>query len=276
MSGKSMDLQLTGNLDNNGNIIAKDTISIDAANVTNTNRIQGEFVAITAAKDINNLGGMLAANAAMTLSAGNNITNQSQTATHQNKQGQSASSNTAITRIATIRVGDGLKDQTDKHGNPLTTLNIQAGNYVLNKAANIQNDGGNTQITAQNGINITTLTTSNHISAVADPNNYFNYSQSTDVGSTITSAGNLTIATTGKGAGINIQGSHLNATGTTALIATGDISITEGRATQSLDTASKFTNKGLVSKKTTQTAYQMDSNTSMMYAEKNGQKYLVN
>ncbi|WP_162816830.1 hypothetical protein, partial [Moraxella canis] len=68
---------------------------------------------------------------------------------------------------------------------------------VLNKAANIQNDGGNTELTAQNDINITTLTTSNHISAVADDNNYFKYSQTQDVGSTITSAGNTIIKTTG-------------------------------------------------------------------------------
>lgn len=33
----------------------------------------------------------------------------------------------------------------------------------------------------------------------------------------------------------------------------GGVSITEGRATQSMDTASKFSDKGLVSKKTTQT-----------------------
>ncbi|OAV00038.1 hypothetical protein AO382_1830 [Moraxella catarrhalis] len=264
ISAKNMDLQLTGNLDNNGNLVAHNAANIAANTITNTNRIQGEFVAITAAKDINNLGGTLAANAAMTLSAGNNITNQSQTTAHHNKQGQSASFNTAITRIATIRVGDGLKDQTDEHGNPLTTLSIQAGNYVLNKAANIQNDGGSTQITAQNGINITTLTTSNHISAVADENNYFNYSQSTDVGSTITSAGNLTIATTGKGAGINIQGSHLNATGTTALIATGDISITEGRATQSVQSASQFTNRRLTGSKTEQSSFGQYSDKSLI------------
>ncbi|MDH2274568.1 S-layer family protein, partial [Moraxella porci] len=188
MSGKNMDIQLTGNLDNNGNIIAKDTVNINANNVTNDGGIYGNFVAVTADNTIANHG-TLHANSAMSLDAGNNLINQSQTTTQTNTQGQSASSNTAITRIATIRVGDGLKDQTDDNGNPLTTLNIQAGNYVLNKAANIQNDGGNTQITAQNGINITTLTTSNHISAVADPNNYFNHSQSTDVGSTITSAG---------------------------------------------------------------------------------------
>ncbi|SPX85207.1 hypothetical protein [Moraxella ovis] len=35
MSGKNMDLQLTGNLDSNGNVIAKGTMSIKANNVTN-------------------------------------------------------------------------------------------------------------------------------------------------------------------------------------------------------------------------------------------------
>ncbi|MCL1624174.1 hypothetical protein M2R47_07985 [Moraxella sp. Tifton1] len=52
VSARNIDMQLTGNLDNNGNVIARDTLSIDADNVTNTNRIQGEFVAITAAKII--------------------------------------------------------------------------------------------------------------------------------------------------------------------------------------------------------------------------------
>lgn len=199
----------------------------------------------------------------MRLDAGNNLINQSLTTTQTNTQGKSSSSRTDISQIATISVGTGLKDSTDENGNPLTTLNIQSGNYILNQGANIANAGRNTQITAKNGINISTVTVSNHINAVADENNYFKYNQTTDVGSNITSAGNTIITTTGKNADINIQGSHLNATGTTALIATGDISITEGRATQSLDTASKFTNKGILSKKTTQTAYQMDSNTSI-------------
>ncbi|UXZ04802.1 hemagglutinin repeat-containing protein [Moraxella nasicaprae] len=261
VSARSIDMQLTGNLDNNGNIIAKDTANINANNVTNDGGVYGNFVAVTADNTIANHGTMYA-NSAMRLSAGNNIINQSQTATHHNKQGQSASSNTAITRIATIRVSDGLKDQTDDNGNPLTTLSLR-GNQIIYQGAASDNAGGSTHMTAKNGINITTITTSNHINAVADENNYFNYSQSTDVGSTITSHGNLTIATTGKDADINIKGSSLQSDGMTAVIGTGDISITEGRATQSLDTASKFTNKGLVSKKTTQTAYQMDSNTSI-------------
>ncbi|STZ10181.1 Hemolysin precursor [Moraxella caviae] len=263
MSSKSMDIQLTGNLDNNGNIIAKDTANINANNITNDGGVYGNFIAVTADNTIANHGTMYA-NSAMRLDAGNQIINESQTATHHNKQGQSASSNTAITRIATIRVGDGLKDQTDDNGNPLTTLNIHAGNYVLNKAANIQNEGGNTQITAQNGINITTLTTSNHISAVADPNNYFNYSQSTDVGSTITSAGNLTIATTGKGAGITVEGSSLQSGGTTAVVATGDVSISEGRQTERVESASLHTNRRLTGSKTERSSFGQYSDKSLI------------
>lgn len=200
----------------------------------------------------------------MQLHAGNQIINQSQTTTHHNKQGQSSSSNTAITRIANIYVGDGLKDQTDEHGKPLTTLNIQADNHVLNQAANIQNDGGNTQITAQNGINITTLTTSNHISAAADPSNYFNYNQSTDVGSNITSAGNTIITTTGEYAEINIQGSSVQSEGVTAVKATGDVRMGEGRQIESVESADSHTNRRLTGSKTERSSFGHYSDKSLI------------
>ncbi|WP_228157866.1 two-partner secretion domain-containing protein [Moraxella bovis] len=261
ISGKNMDIRLTGNLDNNGNFIAKDTAAITANNVNNTGVIDGNFVAIKANNDITNHGTMYA-NSAMRLDAGNQIINQSLTTTQTNTQGRSSSSRTGISQIATISVGEGLKDSTDENGKPLTTLSLR-GNQIIYQGATSDNAGGSTQMTAKNGIDITTITTSNHISAVADDNNYFKYNQTQDVGSNITSYGDTIITTTGKNADINIKGSHLNATGTTALIATGDISITEGRATQSLDTASKFTDKGILSKKTTQTTHQMDSNTSI-------------
>ncbi|MDH2274625.1 hypothetical protein, partial [Moraxella porci] len=73
---------------------------INANNVTNDGGVYGNFVAVTADNTITNHGTMYA-NSAMRLDAGNQIINESQTATHHNKQGQSASSNTAITRIAT-------------------------------------------------------------------------------------------------------------------------------------------------------------------------------
>ncbi|SPX86664.1 Uncharacterised protein [Moraxella ovis] len=262
MSGKNMDLQLTGNLDSNGNVIAKGTMSIKANNVTNDGGIYGNFVAVTADNTIANHGTMYA-NSAMSLDAGNQIINQSQTTTHHNKQGQSASSNTAITRIATIRVGDGLKDQTDEQGNPLITLSLR-GNQIIYQGATSDNAGGSTHMTAENGIDIGTVTTSNHISAVADDNNYFKYSQTEDVGSNITSHGNTIIRTTGEYADINIQGSSVQSGGMTAVVATGDVSISEGRQTERAESASLYTNRRLTGSKTEQSGFGQYSDKSLV------------
>ncbi|MBN6743292.1 hypothetical protein JKG47_23085, partial [Acidithiobacillus sp. MC6.1] len=110
------------------------TAAITANNVNNTGTIYGNFVAIKANNDITNHGTMYA-NSAMGLDAKNRIINQSLTTTQTNTQGRSSSSRTDISQIAIISVGTGLKDSTDENGKPLTTLNIQAGNHVLNQAA---------------------------------------------------------------------------------------------------------------------------------------------
>ena len=263
VSARNINMQLTGDLDNHGNIIAKDTAAITANNVNNTGTIYGNFVAVTADNTITNHG-TLHANSAMSLDAKNRIINESQTTTQTNTQGRSSSSRSDISQIATISVGSGLKDKTDEQGSSLATLTIQAGNHILNKAANMQNTGGSTQMTVKNGIDIGTITTSNHISAVADDKNYFKYSQTQDVGSNISSYGDTIITTTAKNADINIQGSHLDsATGTTAIIGTGDVRMTEGRRTQSVESASQFTNRRLTGSKTEQSSFEQHSTTSI-------------
>ncbi|WFF38097.1 hemagglutinin repeat-containing protein [Moraxella nasibovis] len=261
VSARSVNMQLTGNLDNNGNVIAKDTMSIKANNVNNTGTIYGNFVAVTADNTIANHGTMYA-NSAMSLDAGNQIINQSLTTTQTNTQGQSHSSNTATTRIATISVGEGLKDKTDENGEPLTTLSLR-GNQIIYQGATSDNAGGNTQMTAKNGIDIGTVTVSNHISAVADDNNYFKYSQTTDVGSNITSAGNTIIRTTGEYADINIQGSSVQSEGVTAVKATGDVRMGEGRQTQSVESESLHTNRRLTGSKTERSSFEQHSSTSI-------------
>ena len=263
VSARNINMQLTGDLDNHGNIIAKDTLSIDADNIANDGTMHGNFVAVTADNTITNHG-TLHANSAMSLDAKNRIINKSQTTTQTNTQGRSSSSRSDISQIATISVGSGLKDKTDEQGSPIAALTIQAGNHILNKAANIQNTGGSTQMTAKNGIDIGTITTSNHISAVADDKNHFKYSQTQDVGSNISSYGDTIITTTAKNADINIQGSHLDsATGTTAIIGTGDVRMTEGRRTQSVESASQFTNRRLTGSKTEQSGFEQHSTTSI-------------
>lgn len=262
VSARNINMQLTGDLDNHGNIIAKDTAAITANNVNNTGTIYGNFVAVTADNTITNHG-TLHANSAMSLDAKNRIINKSQTTTQTNTQGRSSSSRTDISQIATISVGTGLKDSTDENGKPLTTLSLR-GNQIIYQGATSDNAGGSTQMTAQNGIDIGTVTVSNHISAVADSNNYFSYSQTQDVGSNISSYGDTIITTTAKNADINIQGSHLDsATGTTAIIGTGDVRMTEGRRTQSVESASQFTNRRLTGSKTEQSGFEQHSTTSI-------------
>ena len=262
VSARNIDMQLTGDLDNHGNIIAKDTAAITANNVNNTGTIYGNFVAVTADNDITNHG-TLHANSAMSLDAKNRIINKSQTTTQTNTQGRSSSSRTDISQIATISVGTGLKDSTDENGKPLTTLSLR-GNQIIYQGATSDNAGGSTQMTAQNGIDIGTVTVSNHISAVADSNNYFSYSQTQDVGSTITSAGNTLIKTTGDTANITMKGLNLQSRGITAVMATGDVSITEGRATQSVQSASQFTNRRLTGSKTEQSSFGQYSDKSLI------------
>ncbi|VEG12924.1 two-partner secretion domain-containing protein [Moraxella cuniculi] len=274
MSGKNINIELTGNLDNNGNVIAKDSINITANNATNKGAVQGNFIAITANNDITNHG-TIYANSAMSLDAKNQIINESLTATQTNTQGQSSSSNTTITHIATIRVGDGLKDQTDEQGNPLTTLNIQAGNYVLNKAANIQNDGGSTDITAENGIDIGTVTVSNHISAVADDNNYFKYSQTEDVGPNISSYGDTVIATTGQGADITGKAANIRSGGVSAVIATGGVHFSEGRATSSTQSSSTHQQSKWYGSKDITKIYESSSNTAVLSSIDGDEIYVI-
>ncbi|WP_228707388.1 two-partner secretion domain-containing protein [Moraxella lacunata] len=239
VSARNINMQLTGDLDNNGNLIAKDTAAITANNVNNTGIINGDFVKISTNNDLINHG-TLHANSAMGLDAKNRIMSQSLTTTQTNTQGKSSSSRTDLSQIATISVGAGLKDSTDENGKPLTTLSLR-GNQIIYQGATSDNTGGSTQMAAENGINIGTVTVSNHISAVADDNNYFKYSQSTDVGSNISSYGDTIIRTTGKNADINIQGSHLDSvTGTTAIIGTGGVRMTEGRKVEGVQSASSY------------------------------------
>ncbi|AKG07079.1 hypothetical protein AAX06_01555 [Moraxella bovoculi] len=239
VSARNINMQLTGDLDNNDNLIAKDTAAITANNVNNTGVIDGDFVKISTNNDLINHG-TLHANSAMSLDAKNRIMSQSLTTTQTNTQGKSSSSRTDLSQIATISVGTGLKDSTDENGKPLTTLSLR-GNQIIYQSVNTDNAGGSAQMTAKNGIDITTITTSNHIHAVADDNNYFKYNQTQDVGSNITSYGDTIITTTGKNADINIQGSHLDsATGTAAIIGTGDVRMTEGRKVEGVQSASSY------------------------------------
>ncbi|AKG15992.2 filamentous hemagglutinin N-terminal domain-containing protein [Moraxella bovoculi] len=274
VSARNINMQLTGDLDNNGNLIAKDTAAITANNVNNIGTVQGDFVKISTNNDLTNHG-TLHANSAMSLDAGNQIINQSLTTTQTNTQDKSSSSRTDLSQIATISVGTGLKDKTDDNGKPLTTLSLRS-NQIIYQSATSDNAGGNTQMTAENGIDIGAVTASNHISAVADDNNYFKYNQTQDVGSNITSYGDTIITTTGKNADINIQGSYLDsATGTTAIIGTGDVRMGEGRRTQGVESASSYQQDKWYGSKDIKQTYESYTDTAVLSTVLGNDVYII-
>ncbi|UZA23530.1 hemagglutinin repeat-containing protein [Moraxella bovis] len=281
ISGKNMDIRLTGNLDNNGNFIAKDTMSITADNATNKGVIKGNYVAIETKNNIVNHN-QIHADSAARLIAGNDIINESLTTTKQSVVGRSRAKNTAITQIATISVGKGLQGATDENGKPLTTLSLR-GNHVLFKAGASHNAGdGTTQITATNGIKLDTVTQTNQLHAVADDNNYFNYDSSKQSGSSVTGVGNVVLAATGENADIDITASQVGSqAGTVALLAQGEggsVNVEEGRATSQLDSAWLTKTSRAFGSKTEQSRYkqtqdnvvgsQIDGNNILMIADK--------
>lgn len=262
IGARDIDLRLTGNLDNQGNLIATDKLSVQANNITNKGNINAKFVAIDVNQDLINQHRIHADHAA-TLTAGHDIINQSQTSHQSQILGQSSASSTHIRQLAQISVGDGVP-ATDKDGKAPTTLSIKAGNYVIYTGAKSQNQGGNTLISADKGIRLDAIKESSAINAIADDNNYFKHSQSKDIGSAVSGQGDITLVTTSQDAAITGKAVNISSQAGQVLVsATGDIKFEEGRQTDQLQTATQFTNKGLISKKTTNHQYHADEDKAL-------------
>ena len=121
IAASNVDINLTGNLDNQSNIIGHQSVNITANTLTNANGgvIRGDYVQIGTTSDLNNLSGTLAANSAMQLDVGGDLNNKSLTYSSESTDDASNASRTGIANIASIYVGDGLKGQVDANGNPL-------------------------------------------------------------------------------------------------------------------------------------------------------------
>ncbi|MCD6438190.1 hypothetical protein ACM25P_01465 [Vreelandella alkaliphila] len=73
ISARDIDLALSGDLDNSGTIAERNMVDINAQNLNNSGRIQGDIALIDARQDINIDGGSIAATTGMALQAGGDI-----------------------------------------------------------------------------------------------------------------------------------------------------------------------------------------------------------
>lgn len=262
IAAERVNLSLTGNLDNQGLISAQKTLNINADNINNTNggRLRAADARLTAENKITNVGGSIFADNTLGLKA-KSVENTSTTFTTNNQLGASSATRTGIDQVASIGVGDGLRGQVDANGKALTTLAINATNDVTFNAGILNNQGGNTQIVSKEGdVTFNAINTGNEIRAIGNANNYYIDGQSQDIGSRVSSYGDLDIAAK------NVSGTAATLTsdsGNTSIYAEKDITFKEGRATSEFSTANKMTSSGFLSKKTTQERFDSQSDNAI-------------
>lgn len=263
IAADSIDMQLSGDLTNQGSIVGHQSVNINATNLTNANGglIKGDYVQIGTANDLNNLSGTLQADKAMQLDVGGDLNNESLTYTTSSAKDMSSSTRIDIRQIASIYVGDGLKGQVDEEGNASTTFIANVGGDTTFAAGLLDNQGGSSAIDTQGNVQLNAVNSSYQTNSIGDANNYYKQGESIDVGSQLSSNSDLVIQS-----GKNITGvaSQINSdNGTVGIIADGNVDFSEGRNKQNLSTAVKTTDKGTFSKKTTQKRYDMQSDTAI-------------
>jgi len=243
LSGRDVDINLTGDVTNSGKIAGRNLVRISADNIRNMGgTMAADTLALQATKDIDNIGGVMKAQSAAVLQAGHdlNITTTTQSSSH--TVGANSFSQTGIDRVAGLYVSA-----------PAGVLLASAGNNINLTAAQISNAGtGVTQLSAGNNLNLNAVNTGSSQRIVWDANNHLNQSSSQDVGTQIRTNGGLTL---NAGQDINSKAATVSSAQALNVLAGRDVNIVAGQATQDVDAAFKHTEKGFLSKKTiTETA----------------------
>ncbi|KAA0925445.1 filamentous hemagglutinin N-terminal domain-containing protein [Psychrobacter sp. ANT_H56B] len=263
IAANNIDMQLTGDLSNQGSIVGHKKVKINVSNLTNQNGglIAGDYVQIGTLNDLNNLGGTLQADNAMQLNVGGDLNNKSLTYSTESVKGASNATRTDIAQIASIYVGDGLKGQVDANSNALTTFVANVGGNTTFAAGRLDNLGGSSVINTTGDVNLNAVNVGYQSNSIGDANNYYKQGESLDIGSQITGSDDIIIK-----AGNNITGTatQINSdTGTIGVIAGNDITFVEGRYSQNLSTAVKTVDKGVFSTTKTQDRFDSQSDNSV-------------
>ncbi|WP_426107736.1 hemagglutinin repeat-containing protein [Massilia sp. TSP1-1-2] len=240
LSGKDVDIKLTGDLVNTGTIAGRDVVRMTADNVHNLGgRVHGDAVAVQARTDLNNIGGAISANSTLVATAGRDINVASTTTTITRAAGGQTSAATGIERVAGLYV-------TGENG----LLVASAGRDIKLLAGQIGNAGkdGETVVNAGRNIELGTVTTGVASSAITNPNNFRKASTTTEVGSQISAGGGVALKA---GADIDLRASRVEAGGALAAQAGNDITLVLGAATTRTDQRSQSTTKSAFKGKTT-------------------------
>jgi len=248
LAGQNVNIQLSGDLMNSGTIAGRNVMQINAENVHNLGDIAGKTVNVNAQEDLVNLGGRIIAEDSLTAKAGRDIVIESTTSTGTASSGRSSSSLTQIDRVAGLYVTGDKGILVASAGNDFSAL------------AGVLSSTGDIQVTAGNDINLGTVQTAYDSDLTANDRNYMRASGTQEVGSQIASGGKTTLTA---GNDLNARAATVNAKEELSVQATGDINITEGRATSQNDDARYAKSKGFLSSSSTESREQSLSDSAI-------------
>lgn len=227
MSGNNVLLKVKNDLTNSGQISGLDMTQIAAESITNGGYLDGNRVSLQATGDINNTGGTLRGGDSLMALAGRDFNSISRI--------RGEGSNSWVDRPAGVFVQHQAGELT-LHA--LNNVNL-TGSLVSNRGEN-----STTQLTADNDLNLNTITTTESESADWGGGNYRYLSRQTDSGASIVAGGDLLLKA---GRDVTTKAASVSADAALKVQAGRDINIATGATTGTLVEHSKQSGRGLLS-----------------------------
>ncbi|MBU2049507.1 MAG: hemagglutinin repeat-containing protein [Gammaproteobacteria bacterium] len=242
LAGRSVELNLRGDLVNSGTIAGRTAVKIDAQNLRNLDgRISADTVSANARTDLDNLGGLIDARSVLVASAGRDLNMVTTTRSGQNTAGLSDFSRTNIDRVAGLFVSD--------QG---ATLLAKAGRDLRMDGAQVVNTGaqGQTLLAAGRDLSLGTVTEARQENNVRNNDNYLRQGYVREVGTTLDTAGAVQLQA---GHDVNLRAAQVySSDGAISVMADNDVSIASGEQSNNWSEGRKHTHRGLL-KSTTNT-----------------------
>ncbi|WP_287879590.1 hemagglutinin repeat-containing protein [Aquitalea sp.] len=245
LAADKLQLQLNGDLTNQGSMAGRQLLAINADTIHNlAGRLQGGDLAIHANTDLSNQGGRIQADHSLSLSAGRDLTSASTTYSQQHGSGGNTLQQTALDRMAGLYLGQGAGSMLLAAGRNLDLSGSQLSNQ----------SSGSTVLSAGQDLTLGTTDTTQQRRITWNANNWSAQASTDQTGSRLSTQGDLTLQ-----AGRNLAATAAtldSAQGQVRLQAGQDLTLASGQQTQQLDWQSHSSKKGLLSSRSSDDSYQ--------------------
>ncbi|CAB3848549.1 hemagglutinin repeat-containing protein [Achromobacter ruhlandii] len=253
LAASVINLNLKGDLVNSGAIAGRAVVNLSGDNLRILGgRITGDAVALSARADIDSIGGTLDAGSTLRLGAGRDLNVVSTTRGGATRAGRSDFSRTNLDRVAGLYVT-----------NPNGLLLASAGRDAKLIAARVGNRGkdGQTAMVAGRDLTLGTVTIAEQENNVLNASNYLRQGYEQDVGSTITTAGDVRLQ-----AGRDLSstaGAVTSEQGALIAVARGDVNILAGKANRNWAEGRRHSSKSLLGSSTKTTRDSLEETTAL-------------